>query len=208
MICRFVQTKKELFGASFEAESEGNVFGKISFKGRIGSIDGVWTIECFNQTIVLSPKNKFFQISSAKKYRPYTVFINEEERAEIYQTFIRTGGLSRAEYHTMRFGECEYNLFSISLGEEGCKSPIFENDVQIAQVDKACLVYNDLHHFEIFSLNQDKVIIALIFCCYMYTLGCYNAGEKSYKSVSKFVSVTKNEFLKSKYDPNFKSKLN
>lgn len=41
----------------------------------------------------------------------------------------------------------------------------------------------------------------------MYSMTGYKAGVEVSKSVEKFVSITTNKFLKSKYDSLFKEKL-
>ena len=96
-----------------------------------------------------------------------------------------------------------FDLFPIGFGNEGSKSPIYNGNKQIAQIEKDCIVYNDLHNYRIFAEDSFASQIAILFCIYMYINVGYKSGEKVISSKVKVVSITTNKLLKEKYNPEF-----
>jgi len=49
----------------------------------------------------------------------------------------------------------EYNIYSIVLGEKGV-CPLYCNEEQIAQIEKDGIIYNDLHNYDIYSIDKNN----------------------------------------------------
>ena len=136
-----------------------------------------------------------------------TVVLNEHHKDEyapahsaehlLNQTMIRMFGCERSKnaHIERKKSKINYNLAQCPTQE------------QIAQIEKECVVYNDLHHYQVFAEDENAGLISLIFSMYMYINACYKPGVKASKSCSKTISVTKDPCLLEKYDPDFKSKI-
>ena len=75
------------------------------------------------------------------------------------------------------------------------------NEVQISEIHKDGIVYNDLYIFELYADNREDAYITVLDAIYGYILGCYKPGIKVSKSVSKHYNKTTDKYLISKYDP-------
>lgn len=67
----------------------------------------------------------------------------------------------------MKLNGMIFDLFPIGFGNEGSKSPIYNGNKQIAQIEKDCIVYNDLHNYRIFAedLFASQIAIFSVFIC-------------------------------------------
>lgn len=77
----------------------------------------------------------------------------------------------------------------------------------IAQIDKPCEIYNDLHHYTIYAVDQDAAEISALFAAYMYINASFEPGQKVKQSYTKCTSITLNKTLKQKYNPDFKETI-
>mgnify|MGYP000818851168 CR=1 FL=1 len=91
-----------------------------------------------------------------------------------------------------------------SVRAEGGKHPVYCGNKQIAQIDKPCEIYNDLHHYTIYAVDQDAAEISALFAAYMYINASFEPGQKVKQSYTKCTSITLNKTLKQKYNPDFK----
>ena len=78
---------------------------------------------------------------------------------------------------------------------------------QITQIDKPSEIYNDLHHYTIYAVDQDAAEISALFAAYMYINASFEPGQKVKQSYTKCTSITLNKTLKQKYNPDFKAAI-
>ena len=78
---------------------------------------------------------------------------------------------------------------------------VYNENKQIAQIEKDLTIYNDLHNYKIYSIND--TFITVLMCLYGYINSSYKLGEKEIKSVLKGYSKTFNKELLAKYNPNW-----
>ena len=94
-------------------------------------------------------------------------------------------------------------MYTVGLGKEGYKFPIYKGSEQIAQVEKDCVVYNDLHNYKAFIKEEDYLNAVIYLCAYNYVTGPYEPGEKTYSGKETTVYITTNKLIKEKYNPEF-----
>lgn len=200
MLIEIIQKNKNLFEANFEIISNDNILGEINVKGKLESMEvslnGIYNNIPFefkyNGGVLFKTKDK--------KYRPYQIIKNNDTIGEIYQTNKKTGLFSNYDYNTLFYNNNIYNEYGVGLGNES-KCPIYLNDIQVAQINKDSIVYNDLHNYKIYIKEDKYSFISIIFACYMYINAGFKPGIEVKKSVVKYYNKTTNKELNSKYNP-------
>ena len=193
------QQSKDLFNGKFDILSKNEVVGTISFEGKLGSIEANFVGIIFGKDFSLKCENEILT-GTNKKFRPYNIIVSDNIIGEVYQTEYKKNIFSKYDYIKCLYNQKEYNLYSIGLGEKGVCS-LYCNEEQVAQIEKDGIVYNDLHNYDIYSIDENSALIAVLMSCYMYVMACYKPGVKVTESVKKNYSKTTNKELISKYNP-------
>lgn len=140
--------------------------------------------------------------SGKKTFRPYDVYLDGKEYGTVFQT--EEGSLlSRITYHQFVLDDTVYSMYPILFGAEGMKNPVYRGMTQIAQIEKDNVIYDDLHHYRIFAADEAVVLIAVIFCSYLWVNAFYMPGTVVSSSVKKIIGKTTDRRLLKKYDPTF-----
>ena len=195
------QKNKELFGAEFEIVENNNIVGYISLKGKVGTMEISLDGNLYDRYFKLNCLNEF-KTGNSKKFRPYNILENKNIIGQIYETEFKKNIFSKYSYDKCFYKEQEYNLYSIGLGEKGV-NVLYKDNIQIAQIEKDGTIYNDLHNYDIYSIDIESTYISVLMSCYMYIIACYKPGVKITESVKKVYSKTTNKDLILKYDPNW-----
>lgn len=202
MILNIVQNSKDLFYASFVIKHGSVEIGHFFLQGKFGSmearISGIINGESFEMAYGKTDRLKF-----GKLFRPYVISELDKVNGVVYQTQSKDSWLKRFNYHQMKIQDNIYDLFPIGFGNDGSKNPIYNGNEQIAQIEKECIVYNELHKYRIYAKDIYAAQISIFFCIYMYINAAYRPGEKVVLSKTKMVSKTTNKLLLEKYDPLF-----
>ena len=203
MIIKIEQTNKEAFSANFNIVAENRVIGSANFRCKSVNIDGEWNIEFMGRQVCMKRVIK----GPSKSFRPYEVVINGNKCGWIYQTDYKTGFLKpRIYHHRLNINGTVTDIFPIGFGED-IKSPVYCSENQVALVEKSLTVYDDLHVFDVFSLNESGAFSSILLSFYMYSSGYYKAGEIPLKKTEKGYSLCKEKELLAKYNPDFKNKI-
>lgn len=199
------QKVKDLFSGEFEIFNNNELVGNVSFEGKLNSMEANFIGTLFGKEFSLNCVNEILT-GSNKKFRPYNIIENNVIVGEVYQTEYKKNIFSKYDYIKCFCDQKEYNLYSIGLGEKGVCS-LYCNEEQIAQIEKDGIVYNDLHNYDIYSIDENSAFIAVLMSCYMYVMACYKPGVKVTESVKKNYSKTTNKELISKYNPEWINKV-
>ena len=203
MIIDVVQKKKDLFGAEFAIEHQGNSIGRMRLTGSIASMDGHWDIELDGRHIAME-RGKGRIPKELRPFRPYEITMGQKELGAVYQTEEKVGWFRSCGFSQMYLmGQC-YNKYGIGLGHEGGKNPIYKGKVQVAQINTPTVIYDDLHRYHILT-QDDEILAPILFSAYMYVVGGYKPGVKILTGVSKTITITKDKMLLAKYDPSFEA---
>lgn len=202
MILDIIQVSKDLFSANFLINRGANQIGSFSIQGRLGSMEASITGEILEQRFGMN-FGKLDDVEVSHPFRPYLLSENGIVDGMVYQTKYKGGVFKKFDYHQMKKGGITFDLFPIGFGNEGSKSPIYLGNKQIAQIEKECIVYNDLHDYRIYVKDDYASKIAIFFTIYMYVNASFKPGEKIVSSTVKVVSVTTNKLLKEKYNSEF-----
>lgn len=206
MYIELVQKNKELFAANFDIVEKQSVIGSLALQGELGSLDAFITMNYRGNEITLTPGARDFDIIAKKPFRPYTIAFNNINKGVICQTEIKTGILSKIEYHQIEMSGQIFEMYPIGFGNEGAKNPIFVGNDQRGLIEKDCEVINDLHNYKLICVDELSSIIGLLFAAYMYVNAAFKPGVSVTKSIHKVISKTTNKTLLQKYDPSFKQK--
>ena len=202
MILRIEQTSKKAYKAEFRVLSEGHIVGSAVFTGRMASMEGIWNINIMGRQFGMERTRKV----SEKSFRPYALSISGSPCGNVYLTEYKTGFFKPVVSHyRLNINGHKTDLFPVECGDI-VNYPVYYMDKQIALVEKQLTVYDDLHVFDVFALDENSAISAVLICFYMYSLAFYKAGEVPIKTVSKAYFVCKEKELLAKYDPDFKTK--
>lgn len=205
MILDIIQTSKELFSAEFRIIENGLQIGSFYLKGSLGSMEAEIFFEFKGIRFKLVNK-RLKGINTGVVFRPYIIYsYNNESAGYVYQTEVKLGLFKGYSLRKMDFGGRSLELYCVGMGKDGYKFPIYEGEKQIAEIDKGCVVYNELHEYRLYAVDEASAMISAMLCAYLYVSGPYTPGEKVTRSVVKSSTVTTNKLLKAKYNPDFVS---
>lgn len=213
MILKIEQIQKELFSADFRILHLNEVVGSIHVQGKLGSMEADMEIHFFQNIYKMHYVGGLIKSAplpnrKGKAFRPYKITgINGETAGSIFQVDQKEGWFTVIGYFEMNYKAHQYNLYPIGFGAEGGKHPVYCEGQQIAQVEKSGEIFNDLHHYDIYAIDQNSAEIAVLFSAYMYINANFKPGEKATRSHVKYTSVTTNKTLKEKYHPDFVGKI-
>lgn len=213
MILRIEQIQKELFSAEFRIFHSDEIVGNIFVQGKLGSMETKIKVQFFEKNYEMEYaggifKEKKLPDKSGKAYRTYEIRdMLRQIVGEVSQIDKKEGWLSTISFFELLFGKQKYCLYPIGFGSEGGKHPVYCENIQIAQVEKPGEIYNDLHNYKIFAVDQKAAEISVLFSAYMYINANFKPGEKASKSYVKYTSITTNKILKEKYHPDFVRKI-
>ena len=203
MILEIKQKVKELFEAEFIVEANDSVLGEAKLVGKLGHMEGNWFIRYEDLTISMSYGKRNLPRGD-KPFRPYDIFIDNKAVGTVYQTDVKEGGFfSTYPIHKLYLNGTYYTKYPISFGDEGSKSPIILDNVQIAEIHKSSLVCNELHEYCSFITDRRYGLVCLVFCLYAYVMTSFKPGKKPTMSVRKISFTDTNKYLLAKYNPEF-----
>lgn len=203
MIINIKQNTKELFEAVFTIESESVILGDMKLVGKLGHMEGTWSINYAGSVIKMMYGKKNLP-KGDKPFRPYDIYVNDSAMGTVYQTDVKEGGLlSKYSVHKVYFNREYYTLYPICFGDEGAKSPLFYQGKQVAEIHKPSEVYNELHEYCAYVTERQHDLISVLLCCYSYVMGFFKPGEKPTMSVRKISFTDTNKYLLAKYNPDF-----
>lgn len=190
------QEYKGLEDAKFTILYDDKEVGKIEIKGNIYSpkanAEGYYLEQKFQL--------QFETLGATKKHRQYTIIEDDKNQGEIYHTVFRKNIFARYEYVECLYKDHEYTSYDIGLGKKSVY-PVYKEDKEIAQIEKDGEVYNDLHEFIIYCLEDE--FLSVVNAIYIYLTSYFITGQKVTKSYSKNYYKTTSKLLLSKYNPNW-----
>lgn len=209
MYSTLVQTESSFFSASFELRKDSAVIASAHLKNSI-AVDGAIEIimaDTGTYTMRLRYSKELGNIAKNdedKIHIPYEIYdADQRVVGDIAQKQIKRGIFNRFEYFEMNDKTGTYQLYAIGLGKEGNKFPVYKDDIQIALIEKDCIVYNNLDEYRIYAIDEGISFVTFVFGLYIDVLMYGNRGEKMKESVQKTYNLTTNKELRSKYDPTF-----
>jgi hypothetical protein len=109
-------------------------------------------------------------------------------------------------YYEYLFCGRQYLTYSIGMGKEGYKVPIYENERQIALIEKDVVTYDNKSTYNVYVLTDEMLEMVLLFNLYYDFTRFGNRNRLVYKT-KKVEYIHSPKVLKTKYDPNFKLKF-
>lgn len=203
MILYVNQVMQDLFAADFQIIRSNRPVGNMSFRGRLGSKDGHWYNNLLGHRFEMGFDVTKREGLPKKAYHPYQVYLNNALAGYLFTDTVKESFFSSYNVARLQIGTGEYVMYYHARGEEGVKNPIFCNGSQVAQIEKDCVTYNELHQYRILAVDEYAATAALMYCSYMYVRGSYKPGVKVTQSFKKTVTTTTNKTVKSMYDPTF-----
>lgn len=203
MILDIIQTSKDLVTAEFVIKHGEKQVGSFSLKGSLYSMEADIKGILYNRTVFFMTRNKAVKSKEKEHFRPYSVLEFGKESGLIFQAEKKISLFKGYGYYEMNCYENTYTMYAIGMGSEGAKFPIYCENIQVAQIEKDCVVYDGLHNYKVYIKQDDLVDVVVWLCAYLYVTGMYTPGEKIIHGKTKTVSITTNKVLKEKYNPEF-----
>ena len=200
MILDVIQVSKELCSADFVVKRGLYEIGSFSLKGNIVSMEADITLNILGKQSKMSFNRK---MQCRQMFRPYCVVESGSEAGEIFMGAKKLSFFKRYDFKQLNYFDSVFQMYTVGLGKEGYKFPIYKGSEQIAQVEKDCVVYNDLHNYKAFIKEEDYLNAVIYLCAYNYVTGPYEPGEKTYSGKETTVYITTNKLIKEKYNPEF-----
>jgi len=114
----------------------------------------------------------------------------------------RTKSFSGYEYYEYDFYGVRYLAYGVGMGKDGRKIPIYQNDRQIALIEKNPVVYDTKDEYDIYAIDGNFSEVAAIFNLY-YDFVRFARFNVTKTKKTEYL-YTLNKELKSKYNPDFK----
>lgn len=209
MICEIKQVEAD-FSALFEISKDNDVVGAIEFPfnflfGTASNIhykDEVFHLQYLSKLSRFRRENKM----QHKQFMPYIIKRNDERIGTLYRTSSEGFFLTRYNYDCLEVQDGTYSMFEVGLGNDGIAYPIYFNDKLVAEIDKGCVVHNNLDTYVVYATDEESLKMAIVLCAYLDGAEFAHSGEMVKKSIEKLYYKTTNKSLLAKYDPGFKSK--
>lgn len=201
MVLSVMQKEKGLYSAQFVIERKGIEIGDVDLRGKIGSKEAR-----IRGTLCSTEFNMMFDGQSAfreKVFRPYSIQVEGKFVGDVCRKSQKDGIFKTFDYLHLEKNKDHYDMFPIGLGKLGGKNLIYSGNEQVAQIDIDCVIYDDIHKYKIFAVDEESSFISVLFCLYMYVIAGYKPGVKMSNSKVANRSVTTNKTLKGKYNPEF-----
>lgn len=153
-------------------------------------------------------------------YMPLTETVMQAKSVKIYSIYeifdccgnkigqVSSQGVKMFDYICVEYKNYTFNIYTVGLGSEGIKYPVYYNTQQVALIEKDCVVKNNLDEYSITSIDEFTGYIAYIAALFIDETAYANRGEKVKKSTQKYYLKTTNKELKAKYNPDFKDFVN
>lgn len=205
MITGILKQKSQGFSASYENIIDGKVVATMNIPHDVKDTDLY-----YDHRYILHPSSYYQMRHRGIKVKndgrsPYIIrTMDGSEKGLIYG--LRTKGFFRGyQYTQVQFEGHTYDVFDISLGKEGSKHPIYENDTQVALIEIPNVVYDRLDAYTWYTLSEQHVDMVAMYILYLdYMRNAGHRLEVVTESVECSYGLTVNKALKAKYDPNFK----
>lgn len=208
MIIDIEQTSKELFTATFNIIYNHGIIGGLRVQGSNHSMEADVEGSIWNKSFSIS-YGKVKECEIDKVFRPYILSENGKLFAALGQTKTKLGIFKSIDFHQLKLSDgSELNAYPIAMGEDGCKTPIYNSDVQIAQIENPSTIYNDMHNYKIFAIDENAAKFATYLAVYMYIQTGFKPGEKHIESKVTYYGVEKDKAVLEKYNPDFCTKIN
>ncbi|MCL2109075.1 MAG: hypothetical protein FWH20_06995 [Oscillospiraceae bacterium] len=163
--------------------------GKVKYKLCFDSDERIKNMFKLNSTFVSNP----FNILDCNGGKVGHIFGKQTK------SFWR-GGYFFYEYN---FCGCNYFAYSIGMGKEGIKIPIYNADCQVALIEKGVVVHDNKDSYYIYVPSETELEIATLFNLYYDFVKFGNRQKLVYKT-KKVEYFHSPKALKSKFDPDFK----
>lgn len=200
MILDVIQVSKELFSASFVIKRGLYEIGSFSLKGNIVSMEANITLNILGRQSELIFNRK---IQCKQMFRPYCVIECGFEVGKVFMAAKKISFFKRYDFRQLNYSDSVFLMYAVGLGKEGYKFPIYNENEQIAQIEKGCVVYNDLHNYKVYIKDEDCLNAVIYLCAYNYVTGPYEPGKKTISGKETTVYITTNKLIKEKYNPEF-----
>ena len=213
MQLKLKQESKKLLSAAFCLKQDDSDKGSLNVEGGFEPGWAKVTLQVFDKAFEMAHEGDVLsfhgkaEATGEKTYRPYRIgSSNGSGTGEIYQVTESQGLFSKADYFKMALDGETYCAYPVGCGKEGFRTCVYCRDKQIAVILKSASVTDDLHHYDIFALDENSAAAAVLFTSYMYTVGPYKPGVEIRKGTYTEFRKTTNKFLLSKDDRSFESR--
>lgn len=210
MVCTVKQVVSNLV-ASYVIEGESSQYGTAKFTQNfiIGSPCEIrYKDDVFNlKYLSIVSKERMSKKGMAWRL-PFLIQKGNATYGTIYGKNSEGSFLSRYGYECLELTSGQtYEMYEIGLGKNGIVYPIYRDGVVVAEIDKGCVVYDNLDVYTIYSIDEEAQKNAILFCLITDANSFANRGEIVKSSVSKVYMKTINKKLCAKYDPDFKERV-
>ena len=149
-------------------------------------------------------KNK----ATMRQHLPYAISKDGKNYGKMYAADSSGNIFTRFGYVCLELPDNTlFSMYTIGLGKDGIVYPIYRGDKLVAEIDKGCVVYNNLDAYSIFADDEEACMVSVLFCIYLDANSFANRGEIVKSGVSKVYLKTTNKRLIAKYDPAFKARI-
>lgn len=134
---------------------------------------------------------------SIKQYDVMDLYQGEEKQGYICGNAVYFSG---SKTYTIEWAGRRFTMYDVGLGSQGVKLPIYENEQQVALVEKDASVRNMLDSYEIYTIEDALFPLAALAALYYDRDNFSNAGKHSAASVQSSTSFSLDDQQLARYD--------
>ncbi|BCN29975.1 hypothetical protein [Anaeromicropila herbilytica] len=200
---------KDGFHNRYELVEEDRIIATSSVPAKIGTrdifylVDG--TLKYHLMHHLAEELGNVTRTTSKRKLMQFDIYNEHSDKVGMINSR-RTKGIWKCyKYDEINFYNKNYIGYKVGMGAEGHKYPIYENDKQIALVEKDNLVLNRKDVYHIYTLEEELIELVALYCLRLDTIE-FSQRDIAINSKEKSLSYTWNKEVKCKYDPDFKNR--
>lgn len=211
MVLNIVQTRSGV-EASFEISSTDGVIATAAMTNNV-TFGGTWLIAYKGTSFSMQYKrlaavNNLSKKAEEKNHVSYGIVDSSGNIHGYISRRESTGSIfKRYEYIGMEYNGAQYSAYIIGLGKEGYRFPIYKGALQIAEIEKDCVVYDNLDRYTAYLTNDSYALETIMVCLYLDYMMFARRGEIPTQAVSKSFLRTTNKLVLEKFDPSFKDSV-
>ena len=136
-------------------------------------------------------------VASIKQYEVMDLYKGEEKQGYICGNAVFFSG---SRTYTIEWAGRTFTMYDVGLGSQGIKLPIYEDERQVALVEKHAFVRNMSDSYEIYAMEDALLPFAALAALY-YDRDCFsNKGKQTAASVQNCASFSLDDQQLAQYD--------
>lgn len=207
MFAQLVQTRSGM-GAHYEVVQDGQVLcearaGLPAAAIHIPLTQGGRCVYALHGELWADPRVSRTQDGAAQQRESLDILGPDGGR--LGRVFYRwTPDLGTHSWYQLELRGRTWDIYEVGLGRKGIKLPVYLGERQAALLEKDAKVKDNLDRYGLYALDEDAMLVSVLFGLYYDFKRWRSAGELDVKKTQTTFTFSLKRAVRGKYDPKFK----